>query len=152
MSLARQVFALVVTTILAIPVVASAQTERGAISGLVTDETKAAVPGVAIKVINAGTNVAADVVSSDTGSFTVVNLRVGAWSRRTSTPRAWPSGTCYRRTSEPTCPSGGELSGTPAVSRLSAVRISTAICLSRWLLVSRVGTRSTQPSVSEGWS
>ena len=79
MSLARQVFALVVTTILAIPVVTFAQTERGAISGLVTDETKAAVPGVAIKVINAGTNVAADVVSSDTGSFTAVNLPPGTY-------------------------------------------------------------------------
>ena len=79
MSLARQVFALVVTTILAVPVVASAQTERGAISGLVTDETKAAVPGVAIKVINAGTNVAANVVSSDTGSFTAVNLPPGTY-------------------------------------------------------------------------
>ena len=60
MSLARQVFALAVTAILAIPVVSFAQTERGAISGLVTDETKAAVPGVAIKVINAGTNVATE--------------------------------------------------------------------------------------------
>ena len=79
MSLARQVFALVVTVILAIPVVSFAQTERGAISGLVTDETKAAVPAVAIKVINPGTNVAADVFSSETGSFTAVNLPPGTY-------------------------------------------------------------------------
>ena len=38
MSLARQVFALVVTAILAVPVVASAQTERGTITGVVTDD------------------------------------------------------------------------------------------------------------------
>ena len=56
-----------------------AQTERGAISGVVTDETKAAVPGVTIKVINAGTNVATDVISSDAGTFIAVNLPPGTY-------------------------------------------------------------------------
>ena len=56
-----------------------AQTERGAISGLVTDETKAGVPGVAIKVINAGTNVTTTVVSSDSGSFSAPNLAPGTY-------------------------------------------------------------------------
>ena len=46
---------------------------------MVTDETKAAVPGVAIKVINAGTNVAANVVSSESGGFSAANLPPGTY-------------------------------------------------------------------------
>ena len=75
----RHVLALVAAALLAIPTVALAQTERGAISGLVTDETKAAVPGVAIKVINAGTNVTTSVVSSDSGGFSAANLPPGTY-------------------------------------------------------------------------
>src|SRR4026207_19256 len=84
MNLARHVSGLVVIAILATPVVSSAQTERGAISGVVTDETKAAVPGVAIKVINAGTNAAANVVSSDSGSFSAANLPPGTYRIETT--------------------------------------------------------------------
>ena len=60
MTIHRQVLTVVVAAILAIPTASFAQTERGAISGIVTDETKAAVPGVSIKVINTGTNVTDD--------------------------------------------------------------------------------------------
>ena len=45
MNLTRRVLGLVMIAIVAMPVVSHAQTERGAISGLVTDETKAALPG-----------------------------------------------------------------------------------------------------------
>src|SRR5687768_3345433 len=79
MSLARQVLGLVVAAILAMPAGSFAQTERGAISGVVTDDTKAAVPGVAIKVINAGTNIATDVVSSESGGFSATNLPPGTY-------------------------------------------------------------------------
>ena len=59
MSLARRVFGLIRwSPSLRFRSFSQAQTERGAISGLVTDETKAGVPGVAVKVINTGTNVA----------------------------------------------------------------------------------------------
>ena len=44
-----------------------------------TDETKAAVPGVSIKVINTGTNVATNVVSSDSGSYSAANLPPGTY-------------------------------------------------------------------------
>src|SRR5687767_6663278 len=79
MSIARLVLTIDVTGILAIPTLSFAQTERGAISGLVIDETKAVVPGVAIKVANAGTNVATNVVSSDSGSFSATNLPPGTY-------------------------------------------------------------------------
>jgi hypothetical protein len=79
MSIARHVLTIVVTASLAIPATSVAQTERGTISGVVIDETKAIVPGVAIKVVNAGTSVATTVVSSDSGSFSAANLPPGTY-------------------------------------------------------------------------
>ena len=69
MTIHRQVLTVVVAAILAIPSASFAQTERGAISGIVADQTKAAVPGVSVKVINTGTNVTATVVSSESGAL-----------------------------------------------------------------------------------
>ena len=54
--------------ILATPLRVAAQTERGTITGVVMDSTKAALPGVSIRVIHTGTNSAANVVSSDSGN------------------------------------------------------------------------------------
>ena len=48
--------------LLACPLTAFAQTERGTITGVVMDSTKAAVPGVSVRVINTATNVATNVV------------------------------------------------------------------------------------------
>ena len=79
MTIHRQVLTVVVAAILAIPTASFAQTERGAISGIVADQTKAAVPGVSIKVINTGTNVTATVVSSESGGFNVANLPPGTY-------------------------------------------------------------------------
>ena len=79
MNLARLVLGFVVAVLLAGPVVSSAQTERGAIAGVVTDDTKAAVPGVAIKVVNIATNVTVNVVSSDAGGFNAANLPPGTY-------------------------------------------------------------------------
>jgi hypothetical protein len=79
MPIARHLLVFVVAAILAIPSISLAQTERGAISGVVLDETKAAVPGVAIKVVNTGTNIAITVISSDSGSFSAPNLPPGTY-------------------------------------------------------------------------
>jgi Carboxypeptidase regulatory-like domain len=79
MAIARHALTFVVTAILAIPTPSLAQTERAAISGLVTDETKAAVPGVTIKVINEATNVATNVVASESGGFNAPNLPPGTY-------------------------------------------------------------------------
>ena len=84
MTIHRQVLTVVVAAILAIPTVTLAQTERGAISGIVLDETKAAVPGVSIKVINTGTNVTTTVHSSDSGGFNVANLPPGTYQLEAS--------------------------------------------------------------------
>ena len=65
--------------ILAIPLSALAQTERGTITGVVMDSTKAALPGVSVKVINAATNAATNVVSSESGAYSAANLSPGTY-------------------------------------------------------------------------
>ena len=58
---------------------AFAQTERGTITGIVMDSSKAAVPGVSVRVINTATTVATNVVSSDSGSYSAANLPPGTY-------------------------------------------------------------------------
>jgi hypothetical protein len=63
----------------AIPVSAAAQTERGTITGVVMDTTKAAVPGVLVKVVNTATAAETTVTSSDSGTYTAANLPPGTY-------------------------------------------------------------------------
>jgi hypothetical protein len=79
MMIARYGLGIVVTAVLAFPAATFAQTERGAITGLVVDGTKAAVPGVSVKVVNVGTNIATEVVTSESGSFSAANLPPGTY-------------------------------------------------------------------------
>lgn len=65
--------------ILAVPAVSFAQTERGSITGVVLDTTKAAVPGVSVKVVNTGTNATTTVISSESGSYSAANLPPGTY-------------------------------------------------------------------------
>src|SRR5687767_10849084 len=71
--------ALCIAAVLVLPLTAFAQSERGTITGLVMDSSKAAVPGVSIAVINTGTNATANVVSSDSGSYSAANLPPGPY-------------------------------------------------------------------------
>ena len=79
MMLRRLLVAILATSSVAVAVPCVAQTERGTISGVVRDTTGAAVPGVAVKVINTATNVAANVVSSGSGTYSAVNLQPGVY-------------------------------------------------------------------------
>ena len=56
-----------------------AQSERGSITGVIQDTSKAAVPGVSVKVINTATNAVTDVVSSETGAYSATNLSPGTY-------------------------------------------------------------------------
>ena len=71
--------AIVRSPFLQCPTLTFAQTERGTITGVVMDSTKAAVPGVSVKVVNTGTNVATNVVSSESGSYSAANLPPGTY-------------------------------------------------------------------------
>jgi len=53
---------------------AVAQTNKGAISGVVTDQNGAAVPGASVTVTNTGTGQKVTVTTTDSGSFTVQSL------------------------------------------------------------------------------
>jgi len=78
MGISRWVLISIAAT-LAVPALSSAQSERGTITGVVMDSSKAAVPGVAVKVINTATNAASNVVSSDSGNYSAANLTPGTY-------------------------------------------------------------------------
>jgi hypothetical protein len=61
------------------PAVCAAQSERGSITGVVEDTTKAAIPGVSVKVINTATNAATTVISSESGTYSASNLPPGTY-------------------------------------------------------------------------
>ena len=79
MSFKRLTASFITAVVLAVPFAAFGQTERGTITGVVVDSTKAAVPGVSIKVINTGTNAATNIVSSDSGTYSAANLPPGTY-------------------------------------------------------------------------
>ncbi len=72
----RIVLALIALT--ALPL--AAQQGRGSISGTVTDATGAAVPGVSVRITNAGTNAATAVETNESGYFTAPSLQIGSYS------------------------------------------------------------------------
>src|SRR5712671_2529800 len=67
---AMQILALILLCV----VLASAQTNKGGISGTVVDANGAAVPGASVTITNLGTNQSQTVTTSDTGSFQVSSL------------------------------------------------------------------------------
>ena len=75
----RSMVILLAAAALATPTVSFAQSERGSITGVVVDTTKAVVPGVAVKVINTATNATTTVVTSDSGTYTATNLPPGTY-------------------------------------------------------------------------
>ena len=79
MSFTRVSASFIAALVLAVPFAASAQTERGTITGVVMDSSKAAVPGASIAVINTGTNAASNVVSSESGTYSATNLPPGTY-------------------------------------------------------------------------
>lgn len=62
------------------PASARAQTINGAVSGQVTDEAGAAVPGATVTVTNAGTNATREAVTNEEGLYRIVGLPVGTYS------------------------------------------------------------------------
>src|SRR5207247_558369 len=60
--------------ILSAPADAFAQTNRGTISGTVVDATGGVLPGATVTVINAGTGAERQVITSASGTYTVIDL------------------------------------------------------------------------------
>lgn len=76
-----RLFSLVLTLALGTLLVLG-QSDRGSISGTVTDSTGAVIPGAKIVVTNPSTNATLNTVSSESGDYTAPNLPVGVYSVR----------------------------------------------------------------------
>lgn len=59
---------------------AFAQGDRGAITGLITDKSGAAIPNVAIEAVNTATNGRFETISTSTGSYRLVGLPPGVYN------------------------------------------------------------------------
>ena len=79
MSIRRWAFIILGIVSLAVPARAFAQSERGTVTGVVRDSTNAVVPGVAVTVLNVETNAATNVITSDSGTYSAVNLPPGTY-------------------------------------------------------------------------
>jgi hypothetical protein len=79
MVIRRVIVTMLATAALATPALCFAQSERGSITGVVQDTSKAGIPGVSIKVINTATNATTTVVSSESGIYSAANLPPGIY-------------------------------------------------------------------------
>ena len=86
MEFTRPIVMMVAALTLAFPASVLAQSERGSITGVVQDTTKAVVPGVSVKVINTATNATTNVVSSESGTYSAANLPPGTYRIEASIP------------------------------------------------------------------
>src|SRR6185295_17609254 len=79
MMMRRLALAVFMLATLSLAVPCLAQSERGSITGVVTDSSKGAIPGVSVKVINTGTNVTVNLVTSASGDYSAPNLSPGTY-------------------------------------------------------------------------
>jgi hypothetical protein len=86
MAFKRSTVILLAAAALGFPALTVAQSERGSISGVIVDATKAAIPGVSVKVINTGTNAATTITSSESGTYSAANLPPGVYRIEASIP------------------------------------------------------------------
>src|SRR5450432_2713328 len=75
-------FAIATLSLLVLVASLFGQSERGTITGTVTDTSGAAVPQAKITATETGTNVAVTVQSNETGDYTLPNLPIGLYSVR----------------------------------------------------------------------
>jgi hypothetical protein len=71
---------------LAATILCFAQSERGNITGLVTDGTNAIVPGAPVRVINTATNATASVTTTSSGEYSAANLEPGTYRVEVAKP------------------------------------------------------------------
>jgi hypothetical protein len=73
-------FLLLASAVPALVTTAAAQTTSGEITGVVTDQTSALIPGVKITVLNTQTHVSSSAVTTKNGSFEVLSLPIGTYT------------------------------------------------------------------------
>ncbi|MPZ18015.1 MAG: hypothetical protein GEV06_08895 [Luteitalea sp.] len=78
-ALRPRAYLLALLALLVWPAVAGAQTGAASITGIVTDETGAALPGVTVTATNQGTNVPYVAVTNEAGNYTITSVPLGAY-------------------------------------------------------------------------
>src|SRR5258708_22532471 len=76
----RAMLGFLLVALLAVPLPARAQATTGTISGTVTDESKAVLPGVTVLVKNTETGATRTLVTDERGGFRAPNLTPGIYS------------------------------------------------------------------------
>src|SRR5262245_5267949 len=67
------------TIVFLLPAGAAAQTGAGSLTGIVADQSGAAVPGATVTATNQATNVNYNAVSNETGNYTITSVPVGTY-------------------------------------------------------------------------
>src|SRR5262245_24283463 len=75
-----------IMTLMALSLIAWAQTSRGSVSGLVTDSTGAVLPGAAVTLVNTQTGVSRTTVTNGEGAYRFDAVDLGLYSITISTP------------------------------------------------------------------
>src|SRR5690349_5025080 len=76
----------IISLLIGVCAVAFAQSDRGTITGTVSDPAGASVANAAIEAKNTATGAVFPVASSDTGNYTLVQLPVGAYELTVNVP------------------------------------------------------------------
>src|SRR5260221_14041940 len=71
--------ALILLCLALVPLTAMAQSSNGSISGNITDDTGAAIPGVTVSAVNVATGATRTTVSPNTGHYDIANLTPGTY-------------------------------------------------------------------------
>jgi hypothetical protein len=79
-SLRTKIVLLVSTLLLLCPLTAAAQQGKGTISGLITDQSGAVVPGASVTITNASTNASFTAVTTSEGFYTAPGLPIGVYT------------------------------------------------------------------------
>jgi hypothetical protein len=80
LSLRAKLILLVPALFLLCPLTAAAQQGKGTISGLITDQSGAVVPGASVTITNAGTNASFTAVTTSEGFYTAPGLPIGVYT------------------------------------------------------------------------
>src|SRR5690349_16843018 len=84
-SMPRLLFGIIAALLIAASV-ASAQTQFGTVVGIVTDPTKARVPGATVKATNEATGLGFSTISSDSGDYLISGLLPGTYTVEVTLP------------------------------------------------------------------
>jgi outer membrane receptor protein involved in Fe transport len=76
------IFLLLLTSVFLLPVTGNSQTINGSISGVVKDQTGAAIAGAVVKVTNVGTGATREATTNGEGLYRVAGLPIGTYSVR----------------------------------------------------------------------